>query len=386
MSELGTTTITELSLEGFSDSKYAVIDAKVEALVKEPPAEIDDSMLNEREKMVVKEFVQKIDVRDSGLVMSYGAEAQKKISGFSETALNKVRTKDMGEVGDMLTGLVAELKSIDMDEEPPKGIKKLFNKAGSTIMNMKGRFETAEKSVNRISGMLEDHKVQLIRDISMMDEMYDRNLGYYKELTMYILAGQEKLKQIREKELPELRTKALETNLPEDAQAANDLEGQCNRFEKKIHDLDLSRMVSIQMAPQIRMVQSNDVMMAEKIQSSLTNTIPLWKNQMVLALGIEHSRQAMEAQRAVSDMTNELLKKNADTLKQGSIDIARESERGIVDIETLQYTNAALISTLDEVMNIQQQGRQKRAEAELELKRIEGELKSKLLESTGNIA
>ncbi len=380
MSEFGSTSITELSLGDYTDEKHTAVDAQVEQLVKEPPAEMDDSMLSAEEKEVVKGFAEKIDVTNAAMVMNYGAEAQKKVSTFSETALSKVKTKDMGEVGDMLGGLVTELKSFELEEEQPRGLKKIFNRTNDALASMKTRFDSAEQSVNRITEQLEDYKIQLLRDISMMDEMYDRNLDYYKELTMYILAGKQKLQQVRTEELPALKQKAEASGRSEDAQAANDLESMCNRFEKKIHDLDLTRMVTIQMAPQIRLVQNNDIVMAEKIQSSITNTIPLWKNQMVLALGLENSKRATEAQRAVSDMTNELLKKNAETLKQGSVEVAREAERGIVDIETLQQTNESLISTLDEVMNIQQEGRQKRTEAEVELRRIEDELKSKLLE------
>ena len=314
------------------------------------------------------------------MILNYGAASQKKIADFSGAALESVRTKDLGEVGDMISGLVTELRSFDAAAEQPKGFLGLFKRAGNQLDEMKSKYAKAETNVERITGMLEGHQVTLLKDIKLLDKMYEKNLVYFKELTMYILAGKQKLSEARSRELPALVSKAQASGLPEDAQAARDFEDMCGRFEKKLYDLELTRTVSIQMAPQIRLVQNNDAMMAEKIQSSIVNTIPLWKSQMVLALGLANSQQAIAAQRAVTDMTNELLKKNAAALKQGTIEAAHESERGIVDIETLQQTNRSLIETLDEVMKIQSDGRQKRAEAEEELGRIEGELKQKLLE------
>ena len=348
-----------------------------------PEAGPDMSMLSPEEQQAVEAFAEKIDLTNSGLVIQYGAAAQKNIANFSETTLANVRTKDMGELGEMVGDLVAELKGFDAVEEEKKGFLGLFKKAGNSIQNMLVKYEKAEVNVDKIAGQLENHQVVLLKDIALLDEMYSKNLDYFKELTMYILAGEKKLAQERETTLKEMYAKAQASGLPEDAQAANDYAAMCDRFEKKLHDLKLTRQISIQMGPQIRMVQNNDTLMIEKIQTSLVNTIPLWKSQMVLALGIGHSKQAMEAQRAVSDMTNELLKKNADMLKLATVETAKESERGIVDIETLQHTNQALISTLDEVVTIQTEGRQKRQEAELELRRIEGELKQKLLEARG---
>ena len=348
-----------------------------------PEAGPDMSMLSPEEQQAVEAFAEKIDLTNSGMVIQYGAAAQKNIANFSETTLANVRTKDMGELGEMVGDLVAELKGFDAAEEEKKGFLGLFKKASSSVQNMMVKYEKAEVNVDKIAGQLENHQVVLMKDIALLDEMYGKNLEYFKELTMYILAGEKKLAQERETTLKELYAKAQASGLPEDAQAANDYASMCDRFEKKLYDLKLTRQISIQMGPQIRMVQNNDTMMIEKIQTSLVNTIPLWKSQMVLALGIGHSKQAMEAQRAVSDMTNELLKKNADMLKLATVETAKESERGIVDIETLQHTNQALISTLDEVVAIQTEGRQKRQEAELELRRIEGELKQKLLEARG---
>ena len=343
-----------------------------------PEAGPDLSALSEQEQQAVLAFSKQIDLENAQQILEYGASAQKNIADFSDTALAKVKTGDLGEIGDMLSGLLVELKT--MDEPEKKGIAGLFRKAKINAEEMKSRFATAEVNVDRISGELEKHKITLLKDVAVMDQMYERNLQYFKELTMYILAGKQKLAEARSTTLHELRAKAEASNLPEDAQAANDFENKCVRFEKKLHDLELTRNISVQMSPQIRLIQSNDTMMAEKIQTSIVNTIPLWKSQMVLALGLAHSQQAIEAQRAVTDMTNELLKKNAATLKQGTIAAAKESERGIVDIETLQQTNRSLIETLDEVVKIQNEGREKRAAAETELGRIEGELKAKLLE------
>ena len=348
---------------------------------KEPvePVILDEQTLTPEERQMVADFSEKIDITNSNMVLQYGSAAQKKIASFSEGALNKVRTKDLGEVGDMISGLVTELKGFDVEEEE-KGFLGLFKRTGNRIAGLKARYDKAEVNVDKIAGALEAHQVQLLKDVAMLDQMYELNLAYLKELTMYIIAGKKKLKQVREVELRAAIEKAQKSGLPEDAQAANDLAAMCDRFEKKIHDLELTRMVSVQMAPQVRLVQNNDTLMAEKIQSTLVNTIPLWKSQMVLALGVAHSQQAMQAQREVTNMTNELLRRNADTLKMGTIETAKEAERGIVDIETLKHTNEQLISTFDEVMRIQAEGREKRRAAEQELGRIEGELKQKLLE------
>ena len=344
------------------------------------PAAVEQTPLSPAEQKMVQDFAQQIDLKNSALILNYGAASQKKIADFSGAALESVRTKDLGEVGDMITGLVTELRGFDAAAEQPKGLRGLFKKAGNQLDEMKTKYAKAETNVERITSMLEGHQVTLLKDIKMLDKMYEKNLVYFKELTMYIMAGRQKLAEVRATELPALVSKAQASGLPEDAQAARDFEDQCNRFEKKLYDLELTRTVSIQMAPQIRLVQNNDAMMADKIQSSIVNTIPLWKSQMVLALGLANSQQAISAQRAVTDMTNELLKKNAAALKMGTIEAAKESERGIVDIETLQQTNRSLIETLDEVMKIQSDGQQKRAAAEEELGRIEDELKQKLLE------
>ena len=343
------------------------------------PVEMDEKLLTDEEKKAVEEFSHKIDVRDTNMILQYGAAAQKSVAGFSESALNNVRSKDLGEIGQDLSRLVVELKGFG-DGEEKKGLMGLFKKAGNRLESMKAQYGKVEANVEKIAQSLEQHQITLLKDVAIFDQMYELNLKYYKELTMYILAGKKRLEEVRSGELEELRKKAEQSGTAEDAQAYNDLVNLCNRFEKKIHDLELTRMVSVQMGPQTRLLQNNDTLMIEKIQSSLVNTIPLWKSQMVLALGLAHSQQAIEAQRAVTDMTNELLKKNAATLKQGTIAAAKESERGIVDIETLQQTNRSLIETLDEVVKIQNEGREKRAAAETELGRIEGELKAKLLE------
>ena len=343
------------------------------------PVELDDSMLSEAEKKAVEEFSKKIDVMDSNLILQYGAAAQKNVAGFSESALASVRTKDLGEVGKSLSELVVELKGFG-EEEEKKGLFGKFKKAGNKLEIMKAQYSKVETNVDKIVRELEQHQVTLMKDVAMFDQMYELNLKYYKELTMYILAGKKKLAEVRENELTALRAKAEQTGAQEDAQRYNDLVQMCERFEKKLHDLELTRMISIQMGPQTRLLQNNDTQMLEKIQSSLVNTIPLWKSQMVLALGMEHSRQATAAQSAVTEMTNELLKKNADMLKMGTIQTAREAEKSVVDIETLQHTNQQLISTLDEVLNIQREGAQKRKAAEVELGRIEGELRAKLME------
>lgn len=342
------------------------------------PVKVDESMLTEQEKKAVNDFAKKIDITDTNLVLNYGVAAQKSVATFSENALSSVRNKDLGEVGETLSNLVVEVKGFGQEEK--KGFAGLFHKQKDKLELMRAQYGKAETSVNRIVSELEKHQVTLMKDIAMLDQMYELNLKYYKELTMYIIAGKKRLAEVRSGELEELRKKAEASGLAEDAQAYNDYAQKCERFEKKLHDLELTRMVSLQMGPQTRLLQNNDTLMVEKIQSSLVNTIPLWKSQMVLALGMEHSRQATAAQSAVAQTTNELLKKNADMLKMGTIATAKEAERSIVDIETLQHTNEQLVSTLDEVVNIQREGAQKRKEAEVELGRIEGELKQKLME------
>ena len=348
-----------------------------------PVEKLELERLSPAEQAAVKEFAKQIDVTNSEQVLNYGSAAQKNIADFSDAALSKVRTKDLGEVGDELSDLVVQLQGLDFDESEKKGFLGFFKKQRQSIAALKAQYDKAEVNVDKIVRVLENHQVVLMKDIAMLDQMYDLNTKYYKELTMYIIAGKKRLEHVRAHDLEELKKKAAETGAQEDAQKYNDYANLCNRFEKKLHDLELTRMISIQMGPQTRLIQNNDTLMLEKIQSSLVNTIPLWKSQMVLALGLEHSRQATAAQSAVTDMTNQLLQKNADLLKMGTIETARESERSVVDIQTLQHTNQQLISTLDEVMKIQQEGSQKRKEAELELGRIEGELKQKLLELRG---
>ena len=352
----------------------------VEEVKKAEPVKVEDTPLSPEEQKMVDDFAEKIDITNSQMVLQYGAASQKKLSDFSETALSRVKTKDMGETGELITGLISELQGFDANAEQPKGIFGFFKKASNNLDQLKTRYESADKNVERIRAQLEDHQVVLMKDITMLDKMYQLNLVYFKELTMYILAGKKKLEEVRGGELKEANAKAQRTQLPEDAQAARDLADMCDRFEKKLYDLQLTRNISIQMGPQIRLIQANDTMMAEKIQTTIVNTIPLWKNQMVLALGIAHSQEAMKAERAVTDATNDLLRRNAATLKQGTIDIAKESERGIVDIETLKETNKQLIETLDELNKIRADGKAKRANAEQELGRIEGELRAKLLE------
>ena len=362
-----------LTLDPAADEKV------VEEAKKAAPVKVEDTPLSPEEQQMVNDFAEKIDITNSQMVLQYGAASQKKLSSFSETALSRVKTKDMGETGQLITSLIGELQGFDATEQS-KGIFGFFKKPVQSIEMLKTRYESADKNVERIKTQLEDHQVTLMKDITMLDKMYELNLVYFKELTMYILAGKKKLAYVRENDLKAAQEKAQRTQLPEDAQAARDLADLCDRFEKKLYDLELTRNVSIQMGPQIRLIQSNDTMMAEKIQTTIMNTIPLWKNQMVLALGIAHSQEAMKAERAVTDATNELLKKNAATLKQGTIDIAKESQRGIVDIETLQQTNKQLIETLDELNKIRADGKVKRANAEQELGRIEGELRAKLME------
>lgn len=363
-----------LTLDPAADEKV-IAESK-----KATPVQVEDTPLSPEEQKMVNDFAEKIDITNSQMVLQYGAASQKKLSDFSETALSRVKTKDMGETGELITNLISELQGFDATTEQPKGIFGFFKKTSNSIEQLKTRYDSADKNVERIKAQLEDHQVTLMKDITMLDKMYELNLVYFKELTMYILAGKKKLAEVRANDLKAAQEKAQRTQLPEDAQAARDLADLCDRFEKKLYDLELTRNVSIQMGPQIRLIQSNDTMMAEKIQTTIVNTIPLWKNQMVLALGIAHSQQAMQAERAVTDATNELLKKNAVTLKQGTIEIAKESERGIVDIETLQQTNKQLIETLDELNKIRADGKAKRANAEQELGRIEGELRQKMLE------
>lgn len=364
------------------EAPAAPAPASVQAQASEAAQQIpflDESAFSESERKAINEFSKQIDLTNSSQILSYGAPAQKKISDFSDTALGSVRNKDFGEVGTMITTLVGNLKSLNDDAEDTKGFKGIFRSSKRKIENLKMQYDKCESSVNDIVAVLEQHQITLLKDVSMFDQLYDLNLSYFKELSMYIVAGKKKLASEREGKLVELKAKAVQTGLPEDAQAANDFEEQCNRFERKLHDLELTRMVSIQMSPQIRLVQNNDTMMTEKIQTIIMNTIPLWKSQMVIALGIQHSQQAMEAGRLVTDMTNELLKKNSEALHQATVNVTKEAERGIVDIETLTHTNEQLISTLDEIKQIQQEGHEKRVAAEAELGRIETELKEKLI-------
>ena len=371
-----------LTLEPNADQQQAQAAQQAAQAQREANAvKIDESMLSEAERKMVDDFAQKIDVTDSNLVLQYGAAAQKNIASFSENALSNVRTKDLGQVGDALSQLVGELKTFGQPEK--KGLAGLFQKKRSELEAMKASYAKAESNVDRIVRVLEEHQVTLMKDIAMFDQMYELNTKYYKELTMYIIAGKKRLEYLRANDLVQLREKAAQSGTQEDAQACNDLANLLDRFEKKLHDLELTRMISVQMGPQTRLLQNNDTQMLEKIQSSLVNTIPLWKSQMVLALGLEHGRQATAAQTAVTNMTNDLLRQNADMLKMGTIETAKEAERSVVDIQTLQHTNEQLISTLDEVMKIQTEGAQKRREAEAELGRIEGELKQKLLEIRG---
>lgn len=356
---------------------FSAAEEKQEPAVQEEPA-MDETILSEEERRMVDAFAQQIDLTNSAMILQYGAGTQKKMADFSASALENVKSKDLGEVGDLLGGVVKELKDFDAEEE--KGFLGIFKKASNKIDSMKTKYVKAEANVNQIVKVLESHQVQLMKDVAILDKMYELNLTYFKELSMYILAGKKKLNEVKNGQLAEMMAKAEASGLPEDAQAAKDLDSMCNRFEKKLHDLELTRMISIQTAPQIRLIQNNDTMMVEKIQSTVVNTIPLWKSQMVLTLGVQHSTQAAEAQRQVTDMTNELLRKNAEKLKMATVETAKESERGIVDMETLKATNESLIATFDEVMNIQREGRQKRQEAEAELQNMENELKAKLLQ------
>ena len=340
---------------------------------------INDANLTEEEKRMVDQFVDKIEIKNSNSILQYGVGAQKKIADFSESALNNVITKDLGEIGDMLSNVVHELKNFDESEEK-KGILGLFKKGKNKISQMKAKYEKVEDNINKMCSTLESHQIQLLKDVAMLDKMYEINKVYFKELSMYILAGKKKLKKLENEELKKLQENAIRSGLPQDAQEVNDFISLCHRFEKKIHDLELTKMISLQMAPQIRLIQNNDSLMAEKIQSTIVNTIPLWKNQMILSLGVAHSSNAARVQNQVTNMTNELLRKNAEILKTSTIETAKESERGIVDIETLKITNESLISTLDEILRIQNEGRQKRKDAELELVNIEEQLKNKLLD------
>ena len=365
----------ELTFESFKDQ---VIDINVKE-EKQNEEIIEEIHLTEEEKKMVDQFVDKIEITNSNSILQYGVGAQKKISDFSETALNNVKTKDLGEVGEMLSNVVHELKNFE-DSEEKKGILGFFKKGKDKISQMKIKYDKVEDNINKMCNTLEKHQIQLLKDIAMLDKMYEINKVYFKELSMYILAGKKKLQKLEKEELPKLQEKARKSGLPQDAQEVNDFISLCNRFEKKIHDLELTKMISLQMAPQIRLIQNNDSLMSEKIQSTIVNTIPLWKSQIVLALGVAHSTNAAKVQREVTDMTNELLRKNAEILKTSTIETAKESERGIVDVDTLRITNESLISTLDEILHIQTEGRQKRKEAELELRNIEDQLKNKLLE------
>ena len=371
----------ELTLDPFGGAAAAAPAPAPEPAVPAEPAApaLDESAFSETERKMIEDFSQKIDITDSTTILGYGASAQKKISDFSDTALNGVRNKDFGETGEMITTLIGQLREMNDDAEDEGGFLGLFKSTKRKIENLKTKYDKVEASVNDITANLQQHQITLLKDVAMFDNLYEVNMTYFKELTMYILAGKKKLQQEKDVTLKALQDKAAATGLPEDAQAANDFAEQCVRFERKIHDLELTRMVAVQMAPQIRLVQNNDTVMVEKIQSTIVNTIPLWKSQMVIALGLAHSEQALEAQRAVTDMTNKLLKKNAERLHQTTVSVAREAERGVVDIETLVQTNQELISTLDEVQQIQKEGREKRHAAEAELGRMEQELKNKLL-------
>ena len=386
MSEEEKSYVPSLTLEPNAQAVAAVAEEekKDEEKVEDIPVErLELSKLSPAEQAAVTEFSKKIDILNTEQVLNYGSNAQKNISEFSDSALSAVRTKDLGEVGDMLSDLVVELKGLNFDPEQRKGLRGLFNKAKQDIASMKAQYDKAEVNVDKIVEQLEHHEVVLLKDISLMDRMYEKNQEYMKELTMYIIAGKLRIEELRNVELPALQKKAQESGLPEDAQAANDFANMIGRFEKKIHDLELTRTISLQMSPQIRLIQNNDTLMSEKIRSSIVNTIPLWKSQMLLGLSMYHSEEAMKAQREVTDVTNKLLESNAKKLHQGSVNVAKESERGIVDIETLKKTNLELIATLDEVRKIQDEGRAQRLRAEEELGRIEGQLKQKLLEMKG---
>ncbi len=368
----------EPNLNTAESSQNTAVQMQAAPAPEQAAAELDDSMLSDEEKKMVDEFAEQIDISNSAQVLQYGAGAQQKVASFSETALESVRTKDLGEVGNMISGVVTELKSFDVDEKD-KGIFGLFKKNANKLTAMKARYAKAEANVDVIVDELEKHQVTLMKDVSTMDQLYEMNKNYYKELTMYILAGRKKLNEIQTKTIPELTAKAEQTGAQEDAQAVSDMSALANRFEKKLHDLELTRVISLQMGPQIRLVQNNDVLMSDKIQSTIVNTIPLWKSQMVIALGVHHAEEAAKAQKEVSDLTNEMLRANAAKLHSASVNVAKESERGIVDIETLKNTNEELIKTLDDVLQIQKEGREKRRSAEVELRKIEDEMRTKLL-------
>ncbi|MBQ7261929.1 MAG: toxic anion resistance protein [Lachnospiraceae bacterium] len=365
-----------------SETLESIMDKEAGVIARVPTLNLDGVELTMAEQDRVKDYISQIDINDSRFVLQYGAGAQKKIADFSETALNNVKTKDLGEIGDLLNSVVDELKAFDSDTEQKGGLFGLFKKTEKKLDGLKAKYDKAEGNIDRVVKAMEGHQVVLLKDVAMLDKMYETNLEYFKELSLYIIAGKEKLKEAKEVELPKLLKKAEESNLPEDTQAARDYASMVDRFEKKIYDLELTRNISMQMAPQIRLIQNNDTTMSEKIQSTLVNTIPLWKSQMVIAIGLNHADQAAKAQHRVSDMTNELLRKNAEALKVATVETAKESERGIVDIETLTQTNQSLIDTLDEVMKIQAEGRVKRQEAEAELARIETEMRDKLLEAS----
>ena len=372
MTEKQTEEIT-LTLDGKESEEEKKEEVKEEELVK-----LEDTKLTDSEKKMVDDFSKKIDVMETNTILEYGSSAQRKIADFSESALKNVRTKDLGDVGDMLTELIGELKGFEIEEKEDNGFFGFFKKQANKITNLKTRYDKAADNVEKITKALEDHQITLMKDIALLDQLYDKNLLNFKELTMYILAGQKKLEEVKNKDLVELKEKAQTSKLPEDAQAASDLENAINRFEKKLHDLELTRVIAIQMAPQIRLVQNNDTQMVEKIQSTLVNTIPLWKSQMLIAMGISHSKEAIKAQNEVTEMTNKMLNQNAELLKTATVDTAKESERAIVDIETLRSTNAKLIETLDEVKRVQEEGRAKRAQAQIELRKIETELNEKM--------
>lgn len=381
------TEMPTLTFGAFDGDNAAAVPAPVPAQTTVQAAAPDmmkEAVLSAEEMKAVDAFASKIDLDNSQAIMSYGAGTQKKMADFSENALERVRTKDMDEIGDMITSLVGDLKNFDVEEQN-KGILSFFRKSANSLTLLKAKYNKVEANVATITDELEKHQIQLMKDIDLLDHMYDQNLNYFKELTMYILAGKKKLQDVRNSQLTALQQKAAQTAQPEDAQAARDLAAKCDRFEKKLYDLELTRTISMQTAPQIRMVQGSDTMMAEKIQSTIVNTIPLWKSQMVIAIGVEHANQAAKAQREVSDMTNELLRKNADALKTATVESAKESERGIVDIETLKHTNETLISTLDEVLTIQTDGKAKRQAAETELAGMEDQLKAKLLEASQTV-
>ncbi len=370
-----------LTFDFMDEEEELPVDIKDAEVIEDVKKDIEQTRLSPQEQKMVDDFASKIDLNNSKMILQYGAGAQKKIADFSETALNSVKTKDLGEVGEMLTGVVTQLKDFqpNQEEEKERGIFGFLKKKTKDMDSLKTKYASAETNINKICKVLDENQRQLLKDVSMLDKMYELNKTYFKELSMYIAAGKQKLEETRSTELPALMQQATKSNLPEDAQAVNDLNDMCSRFEKKLHDLELTRMISIQMAPQIRLIQNNDILMSEKIQSTIVNTIPLWKSQMILALGVAHQEKAVKAQREVTNMTNELLRRNAETLKMSTIETAKESERGIVDVETLKRTNESLISTLDEVLQIQADGRRKREEAQRELIQIENELKQKLL-------